>query len=169
MPIATAEKVLRFRKLHEGPGAFLIANAWDAGSARILAGLGFQALATTSSGFAWSTGHADNTLPREAILAHLRDMVQATDLPVNADFENGFGDDPAGVAESVKLAVATGVAGLSIEDATGDPAGALFPIDIAVQRLARMANAIGCHGRRVTSRRVSIALSRSRTIARRAP
>jgi 2-methylisocitrate lyase-like PEP mutase family enzyme len=141
MPRTIAEKRAAFRAMHTS-GCFVLPNPWDVGSARYLQTLGFQALATTSSGFAWSTGHADNTLPREAILAHLRDIVQATDLPVNADFENGFGDDPAGVAESVKLAVATGVAGLSIEDATGDPAGALFPIDIAVQRLSAARRAI---------------------------
>jgi 2-methylisocitrate lyase-like PEP mutase family enzyme len=141
MPRTIAEKRAAFRAMHTS-GCFVLPNPWDAGSARYLQTLGFQALATTSSGFAWSTGHADNTLPREAILAHLRDMVQATDLPVNADFENGFGHDPAGVAESVKLAVATGVAGLSIEDSTGDPAGALFPIDVAVQRLSAARRAI---------------------------
>ncbi|KAA1011579.1 isocitrate lyase/phosphoenolpyruvate mutase family protein [Paraburkholderia panacisoli] len=141
MPRTIAEKRAAFRALHTS-GCFVLPNPWDAGSARYLQTLGFQALATTSSGFAWSTGHADNTLPREAILAHLRDIVEATDLPVNADFENGFGDDPAGVAESVKLAVATGVAGLSIEDATGDPAGALFPIDVAVQRISAARRAI---------------------------
>jgi 2-methylisocitrate lyase-like PEP mutase family enzyme len=141
MPRTIAEKRAAFRAMHTS-GCFVLPNPWDAGSARYLQTLGFQALATTSSGFAWSTGHADNTLPREAILAHLRDIVEATDLPVNADFENGFSHDPAGVAESVKLAVATGVAGLSIEDSTGDPAGALFPIDVAVQRLSAARRAI---------------------------
>jgi 2-methylisocitrate lyase-like PEP mutase family enzyme len=141
MPRTIAEKRAAFRALHTS-GCFVLPNPWDAGSARYLQTLGFQAIATTSSGFAWSTGHADNTMPREAILAHLRDIVEATDLPVNADFENGFGDDPAGVAESVKLAVATGVAGLSIEDSTGDPAGALFPIDVAVQRISAARRAI---------------------------
>ena len=141
MPRTIAEKRAAFRAMHTS-GCFILPNPWDTGSARYLQTLGFQALATTSSGFAWSTGHADNTMPREAILAHLRDIVEATDLPVNADFENGFGDDPAGVAESVKLAVATGVAGLSIEDSTGDPAGALFPIDVAVQRISAARRAI---------------------------
>jgi 2-methylisocitrate lyase-like PEP mutase family enzyme len=141
MPRTIAEKRAAFRALHTS-GCFVLPNPWDAGSARYLHTLGFQALATTSSGFAWSTGHADNTLPRDAILAHLRDIVEATDLPVNADFENGFGHDPAGVAESVKLAVETGVAGLSIEDATGDPAAPLFPIDVAVQRLSAARRAI---------------------------
>jgi 2-methylisocitrate lyase-like PEP mutase family enzyme len=136
-----AEKRAAFRALHTS-GCFVLPNPWDAGSARYLQTLGFKAVATTSSGFAWSTGHADNTLPRAAILAHLREIVEATDLPVNADFENGFGRDPAGVAESVKLAVETGVAGLSIEDSTGDPAAPLFPIDVAVQRLSAARRAI---------------------------
>lgn len=136
-----AEKRAAFRALHTS-GCFVLPNPWNAGSARYLQTLGFQAVATTSSGFAWSTGHADNTLPRETILAHLRDIVEATDLPVNADFENGFGRDPAGVAESVRLAVETGVAGLSIEDSTGDPTAALFPIDVAVQRISAARRAI---------------------------
>jgi 2-methylisocitrate lyase-like PEP mutase family enzyme len=136
-----AEKRAAFRALHTS-GCFVLPNPWDAGSTRYLQTLGFQAVATTSSGFAWSVGHADNTLPREAILAHLREIVEATDLPVNADFENGFGRDPAEVAESVRLAVETGVAGLSIEDSTGDPAGALFPIDVAVQRISAARRAI---------------------------
>ncbi|NKJ51018.1 2-methylisocitrate lyase [Burkholderia sp. SG-MS1] len=141
MPRTIAEKRAAFRALHTS-GCFVLPNPWDAGSARYLQTLGFQALATTSSGFAWSTGHADNTLPREAVLAHLREIVEATDLPVNADFENGFGRDPAEVAESVRLAVETGVAGLSIEDSTGDPAAALFPIDVAVQRISAARRAI---------------------------
>src|SRR6516225_9807648 len=120
-----AEKRADFRALHAA-GCFVLPNPWDVGSARYLQGLGFKALATTSSGFAWSRGHADNTLPREAILAHLREIVEATDLPVNADFENGFGADPAGVGESVGLCVDTGVAGLSIEDSTPDPAIPLY-------------------------------------------
>ncbi|CAB3807631.1 isocitrate lyase/PEP mutase family protein [Paraburkholderia fynbosensis] len=136
-----AEKRAAFRALHMS-GCFVLPNPWDAGSARYLQTLGFQAVATTSSGFAWSTGHADNTLPRDAILAHLREIVAATDLPVNADFENGFGREPADVADSVRLAVETGVAGLSIEDSTGDPAAALFPIDIAVQRISAARRAI---------------------------
>ena len=125
MSRTVAEKRAAFKALHTS-GCFVLPNPWDVGSARYLQTLGFQALATTSSGFAWSTGHADNTLPREAILAHLREIVEATDLPVNADFENGFGSTPNEVAESVRLAVETGVAGLSIEDSTGDAAAPLF-------------------------------------------
>lgn len=145
MSRTVTEKRAAFRTLHES-GCFMLPNPWDAGSARYLASLGFQAIATTSSGFAWSTGRADNHVTREIILAHLREMVAATDLPVNADFENGFGADPADVAESVKLAVETGVAGLSIEDSTGDAASPLFPVDIAVARLKAARQAIDENG-----------------------
>jgi 2-methylisocitrate lyase-like PEP mutase family enzyme len=145
MSRTVTEKRAAFRTLHES-GCFVLPNPWDAGSARYLASLGFQAIATTSSGFAWSTGRADNHVTREIILAHLREMVAATDLPVNADFENGFGADPADVAESVKLAVETGVAGLSIEDSTGDAASPLFPVDIAVARLKAARQAIDENG-----------------------
>jgi 2-methylisocitrate lyase-like PEP mutase family enzyme len=145
MPRTAAEKRAAFRALHES-GCFMLPNPWDAGSARYLESLGFKALATTSSGFAWSTGHADNTVSREAVLAHLRAIVNATDLPVNADFENGFGKDAAGVAESVGLAVQAGVAGLSIEDSTGDAAAPLFPLDVAVARIAAARRAIDAQG-----------------------
>jgi 2-methylisocitrate lyase-like PEP mutase family enzyme len=141
MPRTVVEKRAAFRALHAS-GCFVLPNPWDVGSARYLASQGFKAIATTSSGYAWSTGHADNHVDRETILAHLRTMVEATDLPVNADFENGFATDPAGVAESVKLAVATGVAGLSIEDSTGDAAQPLFPIDVAVARIEAARRAI---------------------------
>lgn len=141
MPRTVAEKRAEFRALHAS-GCFMLPNPWDIGSARYLQSLGFKAIATTSSGFAWSVGHADNTLPRDAILAHLRDIVAATDLPVNADFENGFGADPTGVAESVKLAVATGVAGVSIEDSTRNAAAPLFPVEVAVERLEAARRAI---------------------------
>ncbi len=134
MTRTVAEKRALFRALHE-QGCFVLPNPWDVGSARYLEGLGFKALATTSSGFAWSLGRSDGALPREVILAHLRDMVAATDLPVNADFESGFAPDPRGVAESVRLAVETGVAGLSIEDSTGLAANPLYEIDVAVARL----------------------------------
>ncbi|MFM0224308.1 isocitrate lyase/PEP mutase family protein [Paraburkholderia dipogonis] len=137
----TAEKRSAFRALHKD-GCFVLPNPWDVGSARYLASVGFKAIATTSSGFAWSTGRPDNGVSRDAILAHLREMVGATDLPVNADFENGFGDDPAEVAQSVRMAVDTGIAGLSIEDSTGDPTSPLFPVDVAVDRLAAARRAI---------------------------
>src|SRR6476661_3881130 len=109
-----AEKRRTFREMHQS-GCFVIPNPWDVGSARFLQSLGFKALATTSSGFAWSQGCRDGAVSRDGVLAHLHDMVAATDLPVNADFESGFARDGAGVAESVRLAVEAGVAGLSIE------------------------------------------------------
>jgi 2-methylisocitrate lyase-like PEP mutase family enzyme len=140
-----AEKRAAFRALHE-QGCFTLPNPWDAGSARYLQSLGFQALATTSSGFAWSKGHADNTVARDLILAHLRDMVASTDLPVNADFESGYATDANGVAESVRLALATGVAGLSIEDSTGNANEPLFSIDIAVERMRAARRAIDASG-----------------------
>jgi 2-methylisocitrate lyase-like PEP mutase family enzyme len=145
MTRSVAEKRADFRALHE-KGCFVIPNPWDTGSARYLEGLGFKALATTSSGFAWSHGHADGEMSRDAILAHLRELVAATDLPVNADFENGFAADAQGVAESVRLAIETGVAGLSIEDSTGNAADPLFPIDVAVERLRAARKAIDASG-----------------------
>ncbi|KQW58226.1 isocitrate lyase/PEP mutase family protein [Variovorax sp. Root411] len=140
-----AQKRADFRALH-AQGCFVIPNPWDTGSARFLAGMGFKALATTSSGFAWSHGQADGAMSRESILAHLRELVDATDLPVNADFENGFAADAKGVAESVRLAVETGVAGLSIEDSTGNAADPLFAIDIAVERMRAARKAIDASG-----------------------
>lgn len=140
-----AEKRADFRALHQ-QGCFVIPNPWDTGSARFLEGLGFKALATTSSGFAWSQGHADGAMSREHILAHLRELVEASDLPVNADFENGFAADARGVAESVSLAVEMGVAGLSIEDSTGNAADPLFPVDVAVERLRAARKAIDASG-----------------------
>lgn len=137
----TAAKRRAFKQLHES-GCFVIPNPWDVGSARFLEGLGFKALATTSSGFAWSRARADGQLTRDVAVAHLRELVAATDLPLNADFESGFALDPNGVAESVGLAIETGVAGLSIEDATGDAANPLHDINTAVARLAAARNAI---------------------------
>lgn len=142
---AVAERRAAFRRLHER-GCFLIPNPWDAGSARWLEGLGFAALATTSSGFAWSRARADNRITRAMALAHLSEMVAATRLPINADFENGFGADAAAVEDSVRLAVATGVAGLSIEDSTGDAARPLFEMSEAVQRIAAARRAIDAAG-----------------------
>jgi len=145
MTRTVAEKRADFRALHE-QGCFVIPNPWDTGSARFLEGLGFKALATTSSGFAWSQGQADGAMSRELILAHLRELVEATDLPVNADFENGFAADAQGVAESVRLAIETGVAGLSIEDSTGNAADPLFSIDVAVERMRAARKAINASG-----------------------
>ena len=146
MPRPTiADKRARFRQLHAS-GCFVLPNPWDVGSARWLQGLGFAALASTSSGMAWSQGAADNRITRQQALDHLRTLVDATDLPVNADFENGFGDSPAAVADSVRLAVATGVAGLSIEDSTGDATAPLFALDDAVARLRAARAAIDAAG-----------------------
>jgi 2-methylisocitrate lyase-like PEP mutase family enzyme len=142
------EKRRRFRALHEA-GCFVIPNPWDEGSAHYLATLGFQALATTSAGFAYASGRADGAVPREDELAYIARIVAATDLPVNADFEAGYADDPAGVAESVRLCIATGVAGLSIEDACVGARGKLYPIEQAVARIAAARAAIDASGAEV--------------------
>jgi 2-methylisocitrate lyase-like PEP mutase family enzyme len=142
---SVADKRRAFRRLHEH-GCFAIPNPWDVGSALYLQSLGFQALATTSSGCAWAHGRPDGGMSREAVLAHLAEMVEATDLPVNADFESGFAHDAAGVAESVTLAVRTGVAGLSIEDSTGETAKPLYDLDVAVQRIRAARRAIDAAG-----------------------
>jgi 2-methylisocitrate lyase-like PEP mutase family enzyme len=134
-----------FRKLHES-GCFLIPNPWDAGSAHALASLGFQALATTSSGFAWSRAHADNTMDVDTVLAHCREIVEATDLPVNADFEDGHARDLDGLRDNVRGCVETGVAGLSIEDSTGDAAQPLYDFEEAVARMRAAREAIDASG-----------------------
>ena len=136
-----ANKRRAFAALHQS-GCFVIPNPWDAGSALYLQSLGFKALATTSAGFAWSHARADNGITRDMALAHLHEMVAAVDVPINADFENGFAPDAAGVAENVRLAVATGVAGLSIEDSTGDAGRPLFTLDEAVERIRAARGAI---------------------------
>jgi 2-methylisocitrate lyase-like PEP mutase family enzyme len=140
-----SEKRAIFRALHE-QGCFVLPNPWDVGSARYLQGLGFKALATTSAGYAWSQGLPDGAATLEMALAHLRDIVAATDLPVNADFEHGFAADPEGVAKNVKLAIETGIAGLSIEDSTGDAAKPLFAIEEASARIRAARNAIDSAG-----------------------
>jgi 2-methylisocitrate lyase-like PEP mutase family enzyme len=129
-----AEKRATFRKLHES-SCFVITNPWDIGTARYLQHLGFKALASTSAGFAFAQGRPDNAVPRDMMLAHLRELVSVTDLPVNADYENGYAHEPEGVAESVRLCVATGVAGLSIEDSTGDKDNPLYELGLAVARI----------------------------------
>jgi len=129
-----ADKRRTFRKLHEA-GCFVIPNPWDIGSAHYLQHLGFKALATTSAGFAFTRALADGAVPRDLMLAHIREIVEATDLPVNADFEAGYARDAAGVAESVRLCAETGVAGLSVEDATGDGGKPLYDLDAAVERM----------------------------------
>jgi 2-methylisocitrate lyase-like PEP mutase family enzyme len=138
---SVAEKRRAFRRLHEN-GCFVIPNPWDLGSALYLQSLGFKALATTSSGFAWSQGRADGGISRDLALAHLESLVAATDVPVNADFESGFARDAAGVADSVCLAVQTGVAGLSIEDSTGDAEHPLYDLVTATDRIRAARSAI---------------------------
>jgi 2-methylisocitrate lyase-like PEP mutase family enzyme len=129
-----ADKRVTFRKLHEA-GCFVIPNPWSIGTARYFQHLGFKALATTSSGFAHAQGYADGGVPRDVMLDHLREIAGAADVPVNADFEGGYADAPDGVAESVRLCVGTGVAGLSIEDSTGDDAKPLYDFDLALARV----------------------------------
>ena len=130
------DKAVRFRALHQGPGAFVIANAWDGGSARMLAGLGFQALATSSGAQAGTLGRRDGNVSREEALAHCRAIVAATDLPVSADLEKGFGDAPEAAAETIRLAAGVGLVGGSIEDATGDPSKPLYDMGQAIERVA---------------------------------
>ncbi len=134
-----------FRRLHES-GCFVMPNPWDLGSARLLAGLGFPALATTSSGFAWSMGRPDNHVSLEEALAHLRSIAGGVELPVNADFEGGFAIEPAAVGANVVLATGTGVAGLSIEDSTGNAAHPLFDFGLAVERVRAARWAIDASG-----------------------
>jgi len=134
MAITTSDKRAEFRRLHQA-GCFVIPNPWDVGSARYLQSLGFKALASTSSGLAWSTGRPDNAVKLEDVLAHLAALAAGTDLPLNADFEGGYARDPAGVAANVARAVAAGIAGLSIEDSTGDKEAPLYELAHAVERI----------------------------------
>ena len=131
---SAAEKRKTFRKLHES-GCFVIPNPWNVGTARYLQGLGYKALATTSSGYAHSQGYADGALDCDAVLAHFGELAAATDVPLNADFEDGLADDLGGLADNVTRCVATGVAGLSIEDSPNQGATPLYPIDVAVARV----------------------------------
>jgi len=128
------ERRATFRKLHAG-GCFVIPNPWNIGTARYFQHLGFKALATTSSGFAHAQGYPDGGVPRDMMLVHLREIVQAVDVPVNADFEGGYADAPEAVAESVRLCIETGVAGLSIEDSTSEVANPLYDFDLALARV----------------------------------
>src|SRR4051795_12798324 len=135
------DRVAAFHPLHAS-GCFVMPNPWDPGSARALEQLGFRALATTSAGFAWTLGLADNQVTRDQVLEHLRVVVDAVDVPVNADFEGGFAVDPTQVRLNVKLAAATGIAGLSIEDSTGDAADPLHGFELAVERVRAAREAI---------------------------
>ena len=135
------DKARAFQKLHTRAGAFVMPNPWDAGSARLLAALGFEALATTSLGFAHSLGRLDGRVTREEKLAHCRALCDATDLPISADLENGFADDPAEAAQTIRLAAEAGLVGGSIEDYTGDPSNPIYDFDLAVERVRAAAEA----------------------------
>jgi 2-methylisocitrate lyase-like PEP mutase family enzyme len=141
MPNSQAAKAERFQALHAGPEAFIIPNPWDAGSARLLAGLGFVALATSSGASAGTLGRRDGQVTRAEALAQAGAIAHATDLPVSADLEKGFGDAPDVAAETIRLAATAGLVGGSIEDATGDPARPLFDLDFAAERVSAAARA----------------------------
>jgi 2-methylisocitrate lyase-like PEP mutase family enzyme len=136
MTMSQDDKARRFRALHDRSGAFVIPNPWDAGSARMVAALGFEALATTSAGFAFSLGRRDGAVTRDEALGHARAIVAAADLPVSADLENCFGDEPETVAETIRLAAATGLVGASVEDATGDAGRPIYDAALAAERVA---------------------------------
>src|ERR1022692_4898852 len=139
--LTQAEKGRVFRSLHQRDGAFIIPNPWDLGTARLLAHLGFEALATTSMGYAFSAGQRDNTIGRDQMMSHISAIAAATDLPVSADLENGFGDAPEFVAETIRLAAAAGVVGGSIEDATNRPDHPISEKEHAIERI-RAASAV---------------------------
>jgi 2-methylisocitrate lyase-like PEP mutase family enzyme len=142
---SVAEKRRRFHELHRS-GCFVIPNPWDIGSARVLQSLGFKALATTSSGFAWTRGYPDGPVARDQMLAHMAELAAATDVPLNADFQNGYAHEPDRVADNVRRAVATGIAGLSIEDSTGDDAAPLYDLASATARIHAARQAIDSNG-----------------------
>jgi 2-methylisocitrate lyase-like PEP mutase family enzyme len=143
------DAVEKFRAFHES-GCFVLPNPWDTGTATYLHHLGFKALATTSAGFAFARGRADGAVPRDEMLAHIREIVKATPLPVNADFLNGFADEPESVAENVKLCIDSRIAGLSIEDNTGRADSPLYEKNWAVERIRAARSAIDTSGTRVT-------------------
>jgi methylisocitrate lyase len=140
-----ADRVRRFRQLHQA-GCFVIPNPWDVGSARVLVGLGFHALATTSSGFAWSEGRRDAQSSLDETLTHFRELTPSVPVPVNGDFRGGFATEPEAVGANVALAVKTGLAGISIEDSTGDPSSPLFDFPLAVERIRAARRAIDASG-----------------------
>src|SRR5215211_8366091 len=133
--LTQAEKGKNFRALHERNDAFIIPNPWDIGTARLLAHLGFEALATTSAGYAFSAGQPDNSIGRDAMMKHVESIVSATDLPVSADLENGFGDSPEDVAKTIRLAAQTGLVGGSIEDMTSDKSDPIYELEFAAERI----------------------------------
>jgi 2-methylisocitrate lyase-like PEP mutase family enzyme len=140
---STEQKRTEFRKLH-GSGCFGLPNPWDVGTAKYLQHLGFKAIATTSAGFAFSRGLSDGSVKRDDMIAHIRELVEATDIPVNADFENGYADDPNWCAENARLCAETGVAGLSIEDAADRKESPIYDVDLAVERIHAVREAL--HG-----------------------
>jgi 2-methylisocitrate lyase-like PEP mutase family enzyme len=142
---ASRDRIDRFRELHQS-GCFVIPNPWDVGSAVLLAQLGFPALATTSSGYAWSTGRQDNHVSRDEALAHFRSIAGRVEVPVNGDFEGGFAIEPADVGANVALAAATGIAGVSIEDSTGNRERPLFDFALAVERVRAARRALDATG-----------------------
>src|SRR5213592_1028188 len=135
------EKRRKFRRLHQS-GCFAIPNPWDIGTAKYLQHLGFKAIATTSAGFAFSRGLADGAVKRDEMIAHIRELVEATDIPVNADFENGYADDPNSCAENARLCAETGIAGLSIEDAADRRESPIYDVDLAVERIHAVREAL---------------------------
>ncbi len=139
--LTQSEKAIAFRSLHARDSVFIIPNPWDIGTAKVLAHLGFEALATTSMGYAFSAGKLDNTVGRDEIMAHISEIASATELPVSADLENGFGDEPEMAAETIRLAAAAGVVGGSIEDATGRPDNPIYEIGLAAERVRAAAEA----------------------------
>jgi len=145
MPLTTADKCATFRKLHE-QGCFVLPNPFDVGTAKALQHLGFRAIASTSAGFAWAIGRADNRVTVEDVCDHLAELCAAVDLPVNADFEGGFAQAPEGVAANVARAIKTGIAGLSIEDSTGDKAKPLYERSLAIDRIKAARDAIDRSG-----------------------
>jgi 2-methylisocitrate lyase-like PEP mutase family enzyme len=145
--MSSPNRVDQFHQLHRS-GCFVIPNPWDVGSARVLAQLGFKALATTSSGFAWSHGKSDNHVSLDDAIEHFRTIAASVDIPVNGDFEGGFAIEPAGVAANVARAITTGIAGISIEDSTGDPSDPLFNFNLAVERVRAAKQAIDHSGLR---------------------
>ncbi|MEA2422279.1 MAG: hypothetical protein QOF55_1378 [Thermoleophilaceae bacterium] len=147
-----AERARRFRALHGGGSPLLLPNPWDIGSAVLLASLGFEALATTSSGYAATLGRLDGSVTRDEALAHAEAIVGATDLPVSADLENAFAGDAAGVGETVRLAVATGLAGCSVEDFTGHAQEPIYPLEVAAERVAAAAESGAASGFVLTAR-----------------
>ena len=140
--VSIADKATVFRALHEREGAFIIPNPWDVGTARLLAHLGFEALATTSAGYAFSVGRPDNSIGRDAMMKHVEAIVSATDLPVSADLENGFGDSPEAAAETIRLAAQTGLVGGSIEDMTFDKADPIYELEFASERIRAAAEMV---------------------------